>query len=186
MYQDSFKYQSLKQESLNNNIYKMDIKIWNETLQNATLYSSTQKVKEMKAADIGTTNNAYEVNVNSPFCISHLLVLMMYTNLSNLQYNYKKYGCKYSEKAQNENDMKTYHREIANWYKLLQQAVKFFGAEMKTTDILFTGMSVPLVFGTFNPLIECPISTTTSYQIAHNFTQKKGIILKYEAIERLT
>ena len=74
------------------------------------------------------------------------------------------------------------HREIANWYRLLMEATVFYGTNVQETDVFFTGMSVPLVFNTYNPEFWCPISTTTSYQIAHNFSKGRGLILKMKPV----
>ena len=172
------KYQSLKQESLHDKIYQMDINIWQETLQNAILYSSTHKAKSMTASDEFATNNDYEVPPGLSFCVSHLMTLMMYTNLTDLQYNYKKFGCRRSNKNQSLKEMNKMHSEIAIWYKLLIESIYFYGEQASKTDVFYAGMSVPLIFDTFKPEFACPISTTTAFQIAHNFSKGKGIILK--------
>ena len=62
--------------------------------------------------------------------------VLLYCNLSELQYQFKRKGCRYLDNEQhnkqNFNKFKERNREIGNWYKLLYECVIFYG--YKTTQ----------------------------------------------------
>ena len=70
------------------------------------------------------------------------------------------------------------HREIANWYKLLYEAVWFYGSKVKEGQKFYTGLNIRLGFETFSPRFYCPFSTTTDHDIADRFTDDSGIIMQ--------
>ena len=174
----SGKYESLKEETLKNNICCMNIKLWNELLTTAYLYAKTMRAKSIVAGNRGNTNNMYEIPVGLGLTASHLLSMMIYTNMTEMQYKYKKYCCRKIKEDDDEEKLLQRHREISNWYKLLMEAVLFYGEKVKKRDVFFTGINIRLLFNTFSPRFYCPVSTTTSWTIANNFSKGKGLILK--------
>ena len=92
-YVSSPKYTSLKQESLQNQIFSIEVDVWHEIVHKTYLYSKSNKVRRIMAGDLGITNMEYEIPVNLALSASHLNAMMMYTNLTELQYYYKKYCC---------------------------------------------------------------------------------------------
>eukprot|EP01084_Bolivina_argentea_P243476 408155_1 len=93
MYVDP-KYSTLKIECLNNKIYAMNINTFYKFINKAYIYTQTNKAKKMKAADRGLVNSWFEIPAGLQITISHILVLMMYCNLDELQRAYKAKGCR--------------------------------------------------------------------------------------------
>ena len=143
-------------------------------------------VKQLKASDQSMENNIYEVPINLGVSICHLLVIFMYTNHSELQAKYKKYGTRKLNNKQPRKELIMYHQEIARWYKLINQIITFFGNPCKKGDIFYTGMSIRLLFGTFQPRFLAPFSTSTEHTIATKFSQGNGIVLKLAPLEAST
>eukprot|EP01084_Bolivina_argentea_P197129 337866_1 len=124
----------------------------------------------MKAGNRGLDNNWYEIPVGLNITISHILVLLMYCNLDELQRAYKAKGCrkiKYNEPLK---DIKKRNMEIAHWYSLLFESIYFYGYECTPKDVFFTGMNIRVVFATFTPNFTCPVSTTVEITVAHQFS----------------
>ena len=69
--------------------------------------------------------------------------------------------------------------EIANWCRLLREAIVFWGKTMKKKEELWCGISSRLVLRSLNQRFECPLSTTRSYDVAQRFTgDHQGVILQ--------
>ena len=173
----------MKEETLKNKIHCIDIELWQETMESAYLYSQSNKGRSIKANDIGNDNAYYETPAGLPLSASHLMSLLMYTNLTTLQYKYKKYACRKINDDDPEEELIQRHREISNWYKLLYESTHFFGDKASKKVVYYTGMNIPLQFKSFRPTFCCPISTTTQWSVAHGFSKGKGIILKLQAMD---
>ena len=179
-YIPSSSFPSLKSESLNNNIYCIDINIWQQLVEKATSYTKTNYVKNIKAKDYSMENKKDEIPVGSPISISHIIPLFMYCNNDKLQYLYKKYGCRYYHNKQTLKELKEKHKEIYHWYRLLFQLCYFYGNMCQRGDVFYTGLNIRLNFNTFNPTFYAPISTSTSYLIAEKFADAQGLIIQLQ------
>ena len=175
-YVDKPKYGSMKEEFLNNKIYPIDLKTFHQFLTKAYLFAKSSKGKSFKAADRGGENNDYEVPANLPLSVSHLLPLLVYCNLTPLQYNYKKWGCRETKPDQSLAELITNNKEIGHWYKYFFEAIKFYGTAPKEGDILFTGLKVRLLFKSFAPRWNSPFSTSVDWNIAHQFSEEAIIL----------
>ena len=176
------KYASLKHELLHNTIFPIDADVYSGLYQKASIYHNTNYVRNMRALDSGIDNNRDEIPVNLPMTISHLLVLMSYTNHTKLQYYYKKHACKRSHPRQTLGELKQQHTEIANWYRLLFETIMYYGDRCQAGDVFFTGMTIRLSFHTFIPKFYSPLSTSSQYSVAHRFSKGKGLILQLKAL----
>ena len=176
------KYVSLKEELLNNTIYAITGIVWDGLLQKATIYHNSNYIRNIKARQGGKDNGYYEIPVGLPLTKSHLLVLMSYTNNTKMQYHFKKYGCRRLNNKQSLDQLIELHLEIANWYRLLFETMKFYSIKCQLGDTFYTGMSIRLSFTTFVPYFGCPMSTSTSFSVAHRFSKGKGIVLTLKAL----
>eukprot|EP01083_Nonionella_stella_P010182 29098_1 len=88
------KYASLKDETLNNNIHHIALETFNCFLDKAFIHASSTTGRRLKAMNQNAENNKHEIPVNLPMTVSHILVIMFYCNLTDLQRLYKKYGCR--------------------------------------------------------------------------------------------
>ena len=169
---------SLKEECLQNNIHPMTLKQFTTMLYAAFTLRQSRKGRELKAMDLGGDNDWYEIPVNCPVSVAHIFSLLMYCNDTDLQYKYKKYGCRESDTHQSLEDLKQSNAEIAIWYKLLVEVVHLFGERVHAKQVLYTGLNVKLCFETFAPLFYAPFSTTVSVDVANRFCGADGVILK--------
>eukprot|EP01083_Nonionella_stella_P055402 146159_1 len=179
-YADKPKYQSLKDECLNNIIHTMDIGTFYEVLERAIVYTQSSKGQAIKALDQGYTNNQYEIPVHLPISVSHVFTLMLYCNFTDLQRNYKKHGCREANKDETIAEFIKRNREIGHWFKLLSEAIECYGTEVEHGQIFYTGIDIPVAFDTYTPRFMCPFSTTVDWNIASRFSGGKGIILQLE------
>lgn len=156
----------------------MNIEIYSDYIAKSIFYSLTEKAKTLKSKYYGLDNEAYEIAPYLPITIPHLLSVLLYTNHTDLQYNFKKYGTRFHDKASTFPELKKWNAKIGWWYIYLCQAVLFYGSECNSkTDIFYHGLSVKLLFPNFNPTFRAPISTTTAIQVAQRFATHKGILI---------
>jgi len=174
------KYKSLKEELLSNAIYPMDIRIFHSQLSKAYLYATSNRGKKLKAKYIGGNNDNYETPVGCSISVAHILCLIVYTNLTKLQYEFKKMGTRKHKKNQTLKELMKLNTEINRWYSLLFEAITFYGSETKSSDIFYTGLNIQLLFDSFTPKFNAPFSTTVDLQIANQFCSDNGLILKMQ------
>ena len=172
------KYGSLKEECLQNAIHRMTLKQFTAILFNAFTLKQSVRGRKLMSPDRGATNCDYQVPVNSPVSVAHIFSLLMYCNDTDLQYKYKKFGCRESDAHQSLEDLKESNAEVAWWYKLLVEMVHMFGEKVRANQVLFTGLNVKLGFQTFAPVFNAPFSTTVSLDVAKRFCGADGVILK--------
>ena len=154
------KYRSLKEECLQNTIHSMTIQQFARIMFSAFMYRQSTNGRKLKANDLGAGNQMCEVPVNIPLSVSHIFVLLMYCNLTDLQYKYKKFGCRERDKDQSLEELKEMNQEIAHWHRLLDEVVLFFGDNVTPKQMFFTGLNAKLSFETFAPSFNAPFSTT--------------------------
>ena len=179
-YIKSPKYTNLKEESLNNSIHSISITTFNQILVKSLIHQRSNTGKRMKARNNGRSNSIYEIPAKSPVSTAHIMVVIMYTDLTDLQKEYKKKGCR-TPTIQTHSDLeefKALHGEISWWYKLLWECVTFWGEETTPMDTFYTGLNCRLVFDSLAPKFLCPISTTICESVAHRFSKGYGLILK--------
>ena len=177
------KYSSLKQECLNNTIFPIQLTIFNQILNKSYIYTISLKGKRFKARNKGGGNNKYEMPVNLPISISHIFVVIMYCNFNDLQYHYKRYGCRTYGDEDKDEDVRKRNMEIGNWYKLLKECILFYGTVATSNDIFYTGLNQKLSFGTFTPSFRCPFSTSVEWDVANQFADGKGVILELKGLK---
>ena len=175
------KFTSLKDECLNNRICTMTYKQFSRFLLSAFTLRKTNKGRTLSAMQLYDHNRNFEVPVHSPLSVSHIFVLLMHCNLTDLQCKYKKFGCRESEVHKTFEDLKAWNREIAIWHRLLIEAVTFFGEMVRPKQIFYTGLDKKLSFETFAFDINTPISTTTSSDVTDRFCGANGSVLKLMA-----
>eukprot|EP01084_Bolivina_argentea_P305517 527794_1 len=161
------KYLTLKQELINNNLHIVLLKQFNI---------------EMKKALINH-NSSYRKHNKKWSCleIEHVLSLMIYTNFDSLQRIFTK-------TYYHENYIKR-HNEFFHLGKHLKLTIQKFGQNMNKAQILCHGTTQGLNFSRLNNYagfgvsIYCPLSTTSSMEVAINFTnQNQGRIIQFRDV----
>ena len=154
------RYGSLKEECLNNGIHQMTIREFSEMLYCAFMFQQCAKARAFKATYHAADNKVYDVPADSPLSVCYIFVLLMYCNLTDLQYKYKKIGCRERDTRQTLEELIKSNREIAIWHRLIFEAVHFFGDLASPQQVYYTGLNAKLSFPNFAPVFNCPISTT--------------------------
>ena len=175
------KFASLKEECFNNRICTMTPKQFSIFLLSAFTLRQTNKGKTLSAMHRHANNHFYEVPAHSPLSVSHIFVLLMHCNLTDLQCKYKKFGCRESEVHETFEDLKVWSREIAIWHRLLIEAVHFYGERLQPKQVFYTGLDKKLSFGSFAFDIKTPISTTISFEVTERFCGVNGCVIKLMA-----
>lgn len=180
---ESPKYANLKEECIHNTIHPMSGRVFVNTLELARTLRRTDKGRNLNAVNLGRTNSDYEIPAFSPISVSHIFVLLMYCNFTALQSAYKKMGCRETKDIQSVLDpefdsFRESNREIAWWYRLINESVILWGDRVKNNDVFYTGLDCKMVFESMMPMWHCPFSTTVSPKVAVNFATVQGIILK--------
>eukprot|EP01084_Bolivina_argentea_P276003 470822_1 len=168
------KYSTLKIECLNNEIYAMNINTFYKFINKAYIHTQTYKAKKMKAADMGSENMAYEVPVSLNISISHILVLLMYCNLDELQKAYKGKGCIEMRYREDLRHIMKRNMQIGHWYQFLYEVIAFYGCQCTPEDVFYIGMNMRVVFATFTPTFTCPMRTTVEITVAHHQCNTSG------------
>lgn len=163
------RYDNIKQECINNRIHSISLQQFTNLLTKALLYRESQKGRSIQASQGAVDNNKYDIPHRLPLSVSHIVVLLMYCNYTELQNKYKKLGCRSS---------KINNAEIGHWYRLIFEAVLFFGSKVRPKNVFFTGLNTRLCFTTFAPTWSSPFSTTVSLDVAKRFMDGEGIIIK--------
>ena len=73
------------------------------------------------------------------------------------------------------------HKQLYHFIRYLFEAIEFYGSRMKTNLTVYHGLSVVLHFGQFTAYFSQPVSTTTDFTQAQQFSQSTGIILQLKS-----
>ena len=171
------KHSNLKEECINNKIHSISLDRFMKMLAKAVLLRQSKKGRSLKAMNLGVTNDGHEIPAHLPLSVSHIVVLLMYCNETDLQYKYKKYGTRKTSKKQTLKEFKEMNSEIGIWYRMLFEVIEFFGVQCSPKNVFYTGLNVRLSFANFAPVFRAPFSTTTSVDVANRFCDGAGIIL---------
>eukprot|EP01084_Bolivina_argentea_P135166 238236_1 len=172
-------HNNLKEELLLNNLSTITKSQFYNELKKAHIHFDSQycrlfvKIYQVRAQEEGDYNM-------KEFRLHHLLSLMFYCNYDTLQ---KVFSETYRKCDANETPQ-TVRSRHSNFYflgKYLYQAVNWFGVNHKysKTKIFYHGINKPLLFPrTYRSVINCPLSTSSSREVAINFATNEGIILE--------
>ena len=160
------KYSHLKEELLNNNVYKLSEEQYDELYEESMdLYKIYGDKMKAKSVQKGKLNEEYGISAGSPITIPHLMVLKLYTDWDQFQRKFK---------------LNHGSPETAHFFGLLKEAVLFYGRKMRKHERLYCGLKQKTVFDAMTNMIEIPLSTTTEMSVASNFAGDNGIVLVFE------
>ena len=118
-------------------------------------------------------NHTLNILAGSGIVTLHILSLIIYSDATDTQREYKRW----MRRAGVEETWQAYlsrNSFVAHWQRYLMESVVFFGDEMAERDVLFCGISVPLVFDSFEQAIYCPLSTSAAEGVAEQFAGQTG------------
>eukprot|EP01084_Bolivina_argentea_P279823 478435_1 len=178
------KYNTLKDELLKNKFSKLRKAVYYNLFEECMELMKLKGYK-IKAKDIGVNNKKFNIARNTVITINHLISLKLYTDYSGIQTEFKKHCRKKNDKEKLEQFIKR-NSEIAFWSRYVKESCTFYGCLLKKKDIVYTGLKVKLIFSSMKQHFYCPLSTTIEYNIAQNFCDDHGNILKLKAANNKT
>ena len=122
------KYDNLKQEIMQNEIYQLNYNQFSIIVLKANKYMDTDSVKSMRA-DVPVINKLKcDIRRGTPLLLQNLVCLMLYTDESDLCTNF---SSTFRQKQSYEplTLIKNRNREYWNWSKTLRETVQFYGSD---------------------------------------------------------
>eukprot|EP01084_Bolivina_argentea_P249395 417473_1 len=172
------KYSTIKEEIISNQIFCLDLIVFDNALQKAmNLMTCSYAIKMIKCT-FSASKYRYDVEPNMKLGINNILSVILYTDYDSLSY---KFSCTFRQIKPNETyiDLRNKNKEYGNWCKCLTETVNCYGTEIEKTNIntFYHGVSF-MYFKEFIAKFNSPTSTTSKLQIAMIFTNIDGIILE--------
>eukprot|EP01084_Bolivina_argentea_P276244 471332_1 len=122
----------------------------------------------------------YQMIRNDPIAIRHVLAIIIYTDQSNFCTAFRKTYRKINNET-TEQEVVNRHKQLYNFARCLFEAVEFFGEEMDPKLKVYHGLNCVMNFEKFTEYFNQPLSTTTSFKAAQQFSQGSGIILSLKS-----
>eukprot|EP01084_Bolivina_argentea_P312078 540272_1 len=151
-------------------------------IEKAKVKYKMNSVKKMKAIWYHGMNQYHEIKPGKPLQQDHIIAMICYTDNSVLCTSFREtYRSKYEKETMIK--QKARHSIFANMGRLLYEAFIFYASKESEIEILYHGMSIPLVFSTLYCCFDAPTSTTTASSVATEFGADTGIVIKFESSE---
>eukprot|EP01084_Bolivina_argentea_P314750 545194_1 len=169
-------HHDLKTELLKNKYYQISMEDYKYYLCAAETFRNESNIcKEIRAKPLGM---ALHISPNDIISIEHLLCILTYCNDSDLQQMFCK-NCRKQNMSDSDDMLIENNKHIANWCRLLHEAVLLFGEPLEEAKTVYRGISQTFIFSEIKASFWTPTSTTTNVQIAEDFIddQNNGMIL---------
>eukprot|EP01083_Nonionella_stella_P069118 184085_1 len=127
-----------------------------------------------------TFNPKYQIIRNEFIGIRHILSIVIYTDISSFCTAFRKTYRKIGNET-TEEEVRKRHRELYYFSRFLFESIEFFGKEMDRKLKVYHGLSTVMRFQKFTAFFNQPLSTTTTFQTANQFSQGRGVILQLKS-----
>eukprot|EP01084_Bolivina_argentea_P058044 105984_1 len=127
-----------------------------------------------------TYNHKYQIIRNQAIGICHILAIIIYTDISKFCTGFRKTYRKIKYEI-DEEAVTNRHKQLYYYARSLFESVELFGQEMSTKMSVYHGLNVEMKFRHFTEYFNQPMSTTTSFKTAQEFSQGIGIILELKS-----
>eukprot|EP01084_Bolivina_argentea_P260208 439352_1 len=182
------KYQTLKEEFIQNPFSRLNIKQYENEHSKATINFQSQFFKSNECFQ--SYERQYEINymlksIKWEFKMEYLLAMMVYCNYTDLQYHFSK---TYRE------NRGSAHQNFYFWGKSLKIYLHQFGTKPLENgiDCFYHGLNRKLLFPQYlnfdclNGIsIWCPLSTSESFPVAVTFADTNGLIIEFTDVYKL-
>eukprot|EP01084_Bolivina_argentea_P201281 344073_1 len=188
------KYESFKEEILNNTIHPLTLDEYNISFQKTAEYMKTEKVKQIAVKQLVTQDDPliYNIKTGTLITLNHILSIIFYCDWSEL-------CTEFSKTFRNATFDETIsaiiqkHQEFAIWARYLRETIEYFGAKGFGDVVLrnskmcivneligpfYCGMSFEMVMPQFNIRLSSPTSTSLHIEVATRFAEEKGIVIQ--------
>eukprot|EP01084_Bolivina_argentea_P176397 305274_1 len=175
------KYQNLKEELINNDIYVINHQQYNVLMRKAHVYIQTNKIKHMFCPRRSTAR-CYDMYHGQLMSIDHLISMMVYCNFDILQTKFSE-TLRRKEKTESNYAVKQRHSNYYFLARLLIECAQCFGMECSNTQEnvkVYHGTNQRFSFWSMNMYIKGAFSTTASYAVAQKFSNNQGMILELD------
>eukprot|EP01084_Bolivina_argentea_P256249 431343_1 len=184
------KYNSLKEEVLNNEIMTISPTFWNNQFEKAEYYQKTRRYLETvakvdKYCTLLKYSPCHPSNIGyidgDTMKINHLVVIIIYCSTDQFQ---SKFSSTYrSSENDHRNDLaaiKQRHSNFHHFAKHMKEAIEVFGMEYQhgTIKRMYHGIDKQMVFDGMKPQIFAVLSTTSTQSVAIQFSDNSGLVLE--------
>eukprot|EP01084_Bolivina_argentea_P067419 122777_1 len=167
------KFDTLKDEIRN---FKMfPVQLWNELNSECNVLLQVDRIKQIVSN--GNNTDIYAIKSGDPLTLNHLISIKLYTDFSSLcdvfckAFRLRKITEHQYERIQS---LETRNSKIANWCRLLIEAVQAYG-KLRTNNVrYYRGLTLEFMFPRFVTRYNVPLSTTTDFIKAAEFAQRNG------------
>eukprot|EP01084_Bolivina_argentea_P309099 534619_1 len=171
-------YKNLKDEMLQ--FRQFTVNYWQNFIDECSIMIKTNAVRSILCN--GNSLDIYEIPKDSSITLDHICAIKLYTDYSDLcnifcqAFRLKKLSNNHYERIQS---VQHRNKKIANWARLLMEAVQCFGKFMTGKTKYYRGINMEFMFKRFITKFNVPLSTTTSITRASEFTDgPDGLIME--------
>eukprot|EP01084_Bolivina_argentea_P036057 66736_1 len=171
------KYDCLKDELLNNDLYSLSKSQYESLLQKAVKnllceYGKTIQCKRDK------WDKKYETKKGDIITLEHILAMMTYCNYDQLQHVFSATYRKKSDESDEE--LKKRHSQYFWMGMLIREAVECFGDSLYGSRVqtFWSGIHEEILFQSSVSEIKGVLSTSSKREVGINFSQFKGLVLE--------
>eukprot|EP01084_Bolivina_argentea_P153157 267061_1 len=186
------KYKCLKEELLQNTIYKITLERYNDILKKgqelhsrigSILGQGTDKNTAF-AKELTHWNEYCNIKPNTLISLEHLLSILFYTDSTELTTKMKDV-CRKLTYDETVLDVKKRHVEFVHWLKLMTETLIFYGNRLSNKDKpIYHGLKGRFLFDQFKAQFHIPTSTSTERGQANLFAED-GIVLQFGGLESI-
>ena len=181
------KYESIKDETLNNNICTIKFFSFKEILKKAKRFMDTNRARSLRSSSDSLLFH-YGIKAHSPLSIENLLCIILYCDWSDFCTAFSS-TFRRTKSFEPLSSVKTRNREFWHFSKTLRETVELYGEhkgfydkeKKKWSGIegpFYCGMSFKCVLSSFNIRLQGPTSTSKQIAVATRFGGDHGIIIQ--------
>eukprot|EP01084_Bolivina_argentea_P259797 438524_1 len=184
------KYNSIKDELLNNPIATISLLLFDQTMASAKVHQASYTCKSLRTANVLNYNYYKKESFYHPskfgytdgdiMSLSHLVAVIVYCAFDQLQ---AKFSATYRPVNSTDDDLNTIkerHQNFHHFAKSLYESVQVFGMQYMsgTIERMYHGINKKMIFTGMSSNVYCVLSTTSSWNVAVQFADTSGLILE--------
>eukprot|EP01084_Bolivina_argentea_P280498 479709_1 len=176
------KHKDLKKEVLSNSIHTISMKQWNAIFKNAEELLTNNAFKKYTAKYIPNSNEYYDIQCGTKISLNHLIaILLCHDSIELLS---KARDVCIRNETETMDGFKNRHSEYANWFKLLAEAITFYGSNLSRTDhTVYHFLTIKAYFNRFKGSFNFPLAATSNPNIGRTILKGGGIMLELGGVQ---
>eukprot|EP01084_Bolivina_argentea_P196924 337557_1 len=182
------RHKSIKEEFTQNPYVVITLQQWNLELQTAKQHESTLYCKRIVAdnrvdsevlkVDQNYYMSCYGIHQNSNVSAHHLIAIMVYCGFDALQ-NVFSGTLRKTDSHESIDQVKARNSNFHYFSKYLRETVEIFGTKcMDGLHTFWHGINQEMLFSSTSSCIYSVLSTTTSWEVAVNFSNNSGLVME--------